>query len=152
MRWKTARSTCQSIGKRWPRLWRRDWTNHGLRMTPEKNASAESVPGTNAMTERTDLANLEIQDSRCVLVTGGAGFIGSHLVERLLGEGKRVVVMDDCSTGSLENLQTVLGHERLRVIVSRVSAFPELPSRVAQAESIYHLAAAVVVGIVEEFS
>jgi UDP-glucose 4-epimerase len=100
------------------------------------------------MTEQTDRANLEIQDSKCVLVTGGAGFIGSHLVERLLADGKRVVVMDDCSTGSLENLQPVIGHKRLRVIVSRVSACPELPSLVAQAESIYHLAAAVGVELV----
>ncbi|MEI8045424.1 MAG: NAD-dependent epimerase/dehydratase family protein, partial [Verrucomicrobiota bacterium] len=71
------------------------------------------------------------------LVTGGAGFIGSHLVERLLADGKSVVVVDDLSTGSLENLRAVSGHPRLRVIQSRVSACPGLAQLVAEAESVY---------------
>ena len=83
-----------------------------------------------------------------ILITGGAGFIGSHLVERLLGDGKSVVVVDDCSTGSLENLRAVRRHERLRVIEAKVSECRELPELVAQSESIYHLAAAVGVELV----
>ena len=83
-----------------------------------------------------------------VLVTGGAGFIGSHLVERLLADGKSVVVVDDLSTGRLENLRTVREHPKLRVIESRVSSCRELGQLVAQAESIYHLAAAVGVELV----
>ncbi len=83
-----------------------------------------------------------------VLVTGGAGFIGSHLVARLLADGKAVVVVDDLSTGSLDNLQAVKGHPRLRVVVSKVSACAELPQLAAGAESIYHLAAAVGVDMV----
>src|SRR5438874_2223135 len=83
-----------------------------------------------------------------VLVTGGAGFIGSHLVERLLRDGKQVVVIDDCSTGSIENLQAVSGHPNLRVIISKISECAELPDLVARAESIYHLAAAVGVELV----
>ena len=85
---------------------------------------------------------------KSVLVTGGAGFIGSHLVERLLADGKRVVVLDDCSTGTLENLQAVLGHSRLRVLESRISDCRELVEIVSQAESIFHLAAAVGVDLV----
>ncbi len=81
--------------------------------------------------------------STFILVTGGAGFIGSHLVERLLADGKAVVVIDDCSTGSLENLRAVSAHQRLRVIVSTVSGCDELPKLAARAEAIYHLAAAV---------
>ncbi len=83
-----------------------------------------------------------------VLVTGGAGFIGSHLVERLLAEGKPVVVIDDLSTGRLENLREVEGHPALRVIQSTVSACPQLAELVGEAESVYHLAAAVGVELV----
>lgn len=83
-----------------------------------------------------------------ILITGGAGFIGSHLTERLLSEGKAVVVVDDLSTGSLANLRAVEGHPRLRVITSKVSACAELPDLVAGAESIYHLAATVGVELV----
>ncbi len=83
-----------------------------------------------------------------VVVTGGAGFIGSHLVERLLAEGKAVVVVDDLSTGSLENLQAVRRHPKLRLVESRVSACAELRELVAQAKSVFHLAAAVGVELV----
>jgi UDP-glucose 4-epimerase len=83
-----------------------------------------------------------------VVVTGGAGFIGSHLVERLLADGKAVVVIDDLSTGRLENLAAVAKHPRLRVIESKVSACDELSAIVEDAESIYHLAAAVGVELV----
>ena len=61
-----------------------------------------------------------------ILVTGGAGFIGSHLVERLLADGNRVTVIDDCSTGRLENLAAVASHPGLRIIESRVSRCREL--------------------------
>ncbi|HEX3799137.1 MAG TPA: NAD-dependent epimerase/dehydratase family protein [Verrucomicrobiae bacterium] len=83
-----------------------------------------------------------------VIVTGGAGFIGSHLVERLLADGKAVVVIDDCSTGQLENLRQVMEHPRLRVIRSKVSECGELPELLKSAESIFHLAAAVGVELV----
>jgi UDP-glucose 4-epimerase len=83
-----------------------------------------------------------------ILVTGGAGFIGSHLVERLLADGKTVVVIDDLSTGSLENLRAVKSQPRLRVIQSRISACRELPKLAASAEFIFHLAATVGVELV----
>ena len=85
-----------------------------------------------------------------VLVTGGAGFIGSHLVERLLAEGRRVVVIDDLSTGSLDNLEAVRSHPGLRVIEGRVSRVRELGRLTAEADGIYHLAARVGVDLVQE--
>jgi UDP-glucose 4-epimerase len=83
-----------------------------------------------------------------VLVTGGAGFIGSHLVERLLAEGKSVVVIDDLSTGSAENLRGAAGEPKLRVVSEKISTCKALPEIVAGAECIYHLAAAVGVELV----
>jgi UDP-glucose 4-epimerase len=83
-----------------------------------------------------------------ILVTGGAGFIGSHLVERLLADGKRVVVIDDLSTGRRENLRAVTNHPRLRVIESKISTSAELPKLAANAEFIFHLAATVGVELV----
>jgi UDP-glucose 4-epimerase len=86
--------------------------------------------------------------SSFVLVTGGAGFIGSHLVERLLRDGKSVVVLDDLSTGSRENLRGVANHPKLRIVAAKISACAELPEIIAEAGSIYHLAAAVGVELV----
>jgi UDP-glucose 4-epimerase len=83
-----------------------------------------------------------------IIVTGGAGFIGSHLVERLLADGKSVVVIDDLSTGVLGNLNAVAKHPRLRVVEGRVSSCGELPGLMRHAESVYHLAAAVGVELV----
>lgn len=85
---------------------------------------------------------------RHILVTGGAGFIGSHLVERLLADGKSVVVVDDLSTGSLENLRAVAKHPKLAILQTKISRCAELPQLTARAESIYHLAAAVGVELV----
>ena len=86
--------------------------------------------------------------SKHILVTGGAGFIGSHLVEQLLSEGKSVVVLDDLSTGSLGNLSGVKTTPKLRVIEAKISTCAELPDLIAKAEAIYHLAAAVGVDLV----
>lgn len=94
------------------------------------------------------LGSMTPAEARHVIVTGGAGFIGSHLVERLLRDGKRVVVIDDLSTGSLANLDAVRGHPDLRVIVGRVSECRQLPALARRAESVYHLAAAVGVELV----
>ncbi|HAO79151.1 MAG TPA: nucleoside-diphosphate sugar epimerase [Verrucomicrobia subdivision 3 bacterium] len=83
-----------------------------------------------------------------ILVTGGAGFIGAHLVERLLNDGKSVVVIDDFSTGSPENLSAVKSNSRLRIVQSKISACAELPELAANAEFIFHLAATVGVELV----
>ena len=86
--------------------------------------------------------------SSFVLVTGGAGFIGGHLVERLLKDGNNVVVIDDLSTGSLANLAAVKKHPGFRFIESKISECAELPKLAAQAEFIFHLAATVGVDLV----
>ncbi|HEY3856290.1 MAG TPA: NAD-dependent epimerase/dehydratase family protein [Verrucomicrobiae bacterium] len=87
-------------------------------------------------------------DSKNILVTGGAGFIGSHLVERLLAEGNSVTVIDDLSTGRLSNLRDVQSNPKLTVIESRISEFKSLADIVGKADAIFHLAAAVGVELV----
>jgi UDP-glucose 4-epimerase len=83
-----------------------------------------------------------------VLVTGGAGFIGSHLTERLLHDGKTVVVIDDFSTGSLENLRAFRKNPRLKIVRAKISECAKLPRLAAEAEFIFHLASTVGVDLV----
>jgi UDP-glucose 4-epimerase len=77
------------------------------------------------------------------LVTGGAGFIGSHLVERLIERGDAVTVLDDLSTGRRANLAAVEDHPRLTLIVGSVLDAELVERVVRQSEVVYHLAAAV---------
>jgi UDP-glucose 4-epimerase len=86
-----------------------------------------------------------------VLVTGGSGFIGSHLTERLLERGDDVFVVDDLSTGRLSNLDAVRRHERLHLNVDSILNWPMMNETVARCDQVVHLAAAVGVRkIIEE--
>lgn len=82
------------------------------------------------------------------LVTGGAGFIGSHLTEALIADGHSVSVIDDLSTGSLQNLTSVKNHPAFSLIQGNMLNAPELPALVQQSDVIFHLAAAVGVELV----
>ena len=87
--------------------------------------------------------------SRC-LVTGGAGFIGSHLTESLLAAGHDVVVLDDLSTGRKNNLEAVADHPRLRMMLGSITDQRLLMEAVRGTDVIFHLAAAVGVKLVAE--
>ncbi|MBM3316489.1 MAG: SDR family NAD(P)-dependent oxidoreductase [Candidatus Eisenbacteria bacterium] len=78
-----------------------------------------------------------------VLVTGGAGFIGSHLVEALLARGDSVAVLDDLSTGRAENLAAVLDHPRLAFLRADVRDTARCAACVEEADALFHLAAHV---------
>jgi UDP-glucose 4-epimerase len=80
------------------------------------------------------------------LVTGGAGFIGSHLVDRLVSEGHTVTIIDDLSTGNAANLAHV--RDRVEIIQSKVSACKDLAKIAQNCRGIFHLAAAVGVDLV----
>jgi UDP-glucose 4-epimerase len=77
------------------------------------------------------------------LVTGGAGFIGSHLTASLLGSGEDVIVLDDLSTGSEQNLAMVPDHPLLRFVKGSILDVSLVDELVGQADTVYHLAAAV---------
>jgi UDP-glucose 4-epimerase len=85
-----------------------------------------------------------------VLVTGGAGFIGSHLVEELLGRGHAVVAIDDLSTGTIWNLDEARKHPRFSYYIDTVMTEPLMAELVDRADMIFHLAAAVGVRLIVE--
>ncbi len=82
------------------------------------------------------------------LVTGGAGFIGSHLTGRLLDRGDSVIVVDDLSTGRLSNLKAMQGHPNLESIHGSVEDEGLVAELVDRADVVYHLAAAVGVALI----
>jgi UDP-glucose 4-epimerase len=84
------------------------------------------------------------------LITGGAGFIGSHLADSLLEAGEEVYVLDDLSTGSLENVAHLRGNPRFHLIVDSVLHPAVVGELVYKADVVYHLAAAVGVKTIVE--
>ncbi len=87
--------------------------------------------------------------ARC-LVTGGAGFIGSHLVERLLELGNEVVILDDLSTGARVNIERVVGHPKCELHVGSITDPVVLAEVMPGIDVVYHLAAAVGVKLVAD--
>lgn len=77
---------------------------------------------------------------RCTLVTGGAGFIGSHLVDRLLGDGHEVIVLDNLATGRLENLARFKDEKRLKIHLVDITEFETIQSYFKEVEWVFHLA------------
>src|SRR5579885_1423124 len=77
------------------------------------------------------------------LITGGAGFIGSHLAERLLALGQRVSVLDNLSTGSIANIASLRGHPDFEFVMDEVSNERVLAELVDAADVVFHLAATV---------
>lgn len=82
------------------------------------------------------------------LITGGAGFIGSHLTEALLGRGDRVIVLDDLSTGSMKNLAGVAYHPELVTVTGSIRDELVVDELMHKCDSVVHLAAAVGVRLI----
>jgi UDP-glucose 4-epimerase len=84
------------------------------------------------------------------LVTGGAGFIGSHLAELLLFRGEEVTILDDLSTGSVENIRSFKSHQRFHYVFDELQKRSLLAELVDESDVIFHLAAAVGVRLIVE--
>ena len=77
------------------------------------------------------------------LITGGAGFIGSHLAEKLLGKGSKVCVLDDLSTGKLENIAHLRSNPNFELVIGTVLDSFLVDKLAERSDVIFHLAAAV---------
>jgi len=84
------------------------------------------------------------------LITGGAGFVGSHLAERLLEEGHEVAVLDNLSTGSIDNITHLKGTAGFSYVVDSVTNEPVLAEMIDRCDVVFHLAAAVGVKLIVE--
>jgi len=85
-----------------------------------------------------------------VLITGGAGFIGSHLAEEYLAAGHGVTCVDDLSTGSMENIRHLRVRPRFRYVIDSIMNVPLVNELVDEADVVFHLAAAVGVRLIVE--
>jgi nucleoside-diphosphate-sugar epimerase len=85
-----------------------------------------------------------------VLITGGAGFIGSHLAEALLGRGHQVTIVDDLSTGRFENIAHLTSHPSFRFTIDSITNDVVMDRLVSECDLIFHLAAAVGVRLIVE--
>ena len=84
------------------------------------------------------------------LITGGAGFIGSHLSERLLALGHEVMVIDNLATGSIDNITHLKTHKAFSYVIDSVTNEPLLAEMLDRSDVVFHLAAAVGVKLIVE--
>ena len=85
-----------------------------------------------------------------VLITGGAGFIGSHLADAYVGRGDEVLILDDLSTGSIDNIRHLRAHPLFHYTIESVHHAPTVAELVDQCDVVFHLAAAVGVRLIVE--
>lgn len=85
-----------------------------------------------------------------ILITGGAGFVGSHLAEALLARGDDVFVIDNLSTGSIDNITHLKSHPRFHYTIDTIANEPVLAELIDRSDAVIHLAAAVGVKLIVE--
>ena len=76
-----------------------------------------------------------------ILITGGAGFIGSHLTELLLSEGHSVTIIDNLCTGSRENISKIVKNDRLKFVNVDIRDYEKLQTHFSDIDWVFHLAA-----------
>jgi UDP-glucose 4-epimerase len=85
-----------------------------------------------------------------IFITGGAGFIGSHLADRLINEGHEITAIDNLSTGRYSNVAHLEGHERFRLIIDTVLNERLMEELIRETDRVYHMASAVGVRLIME--
>jgi UDP-glucose 4-epimerase len=85
-----------------------------------------------------------------ILITGGAGFVGSHLADRLINEGHEITVIDDLSTGRYSNVEHLEGNPNFRLIIDTVLNTSIMEELIREADRVYHMASAVGVRLIME--
>jgi UDP-glucose 4-epimerase len=95
-------------------------------------------------------AHLKLRSAKHVLITGGAGFIGSHLAEELLRQNYTVTVIDDLSTGRFSNIEHLVDHPRFHFAIDTITNEVVMDRLASECDTIFHLAAAVGVMLIVE--
>jgi len=85
-----------------------------------------------------------------ILITGGAGFVGSHLADKFIAKGHEITVIDDLSTGRYSNVEHLEGHERFRLIIDTVLNAKLMEELIRETDRVFHMASAVGVKLIME--
>ena len=85
-----------------------------------------------------------------ILITGGAGFVGSHLADKLIGDGHEITVIDDLSTGRYSNVEHLEGRENFRLIIDTVLNEKLMEELIRETDRVFHMASAVGVKLIME--
>ncbi len=85
-----------------------------------------------------------------ILITGGAGFVGSHLADKLINEGHEITVIDDLSTGRYQNIEHLEGEKNFRLIIDTVLNSSLMEELIRETDRVYHMASAVGVKLIME--
>ena len=85
-----------------------------------------------------------------ILITGGAGFVGSHLADRLIKDGHEITVIDDLSTGRYSNVEHLEGNDKFRLIIDTVLNQQLMEELIRETDRVYHMASAVGVRLIME--
>lgn len=85
-----------------------------------------------------------------ILITGGAGFVGSHLADKLINQGHEITVIDDLSTGRYSNVEHLEGHERFTLIIGTILNEPLMERLIRETDRVFHMASAVGVKLIME--
>ena len=85
-----------------------------------------------------------------ILITGGAGFVGSHLADKLINEGHEITVIDDLSTGQYSNVEHLEGEKNFRLIIDTVLNEKLMEELIRETDRVFHMASAVGVRLIME--